>query len=216
MRINELIESNNQLDELNLRGMGQGVANAVGKTTNALGAVAGGAAGAWDAAKAGFQTGRQAVGGQFTKQQTPNQPAGTTPPAANANTTTPQAGTPAAQPGTTPPASGQTATPTAQPGTAPATTPANAPTATAPTQGKVGVPAGKQAVDQAVATVKTVRGDRRPQVVAYGKQQFDALAQQPAAAPAQPTTPPEEENPNIVKGYNEDLTRLLHLAKSKQ
>jgi hypothetical protein len=48
---------------------------------------------------------------------------------------------------------------------------------------KVGVPAGKQAVDQAVQTIASVRGDRRPQVVQYAKEKIDSLAKQSAAAP---------------------------------
>ena len=55
--------------------------------------------------------------------------------------------------------------------------------------GKVGAPTGKQAVDQAIATVKSVRGDRRPQVANYGKQQFDALAQVTAKQPAATVAP---------------------------
>ena len=64
--------------------------------------------------------------------------------------------------------------------------PAVVPTANgiAPAASKVGVPAGKQAVDQAVATVKSVRSDRRPQVINYGKQQFDTLAKTPVVTPA--------------------------------
>ena len=83
-----------------------------------------------------------------------------------------------------------------------ATTPTSGTTNTA-TAGRVGAPAGKQAVDQAVATVKSVRGDRRPQVANYGKQQFDALAQtlakQPAvttATAAEPTAAPTTVKPN--------------------
>lgn len=59
-----------------------------------------------------------------------------------------------------------------------------APQQPAPAIARVGAPAGKQAVDQAVATVKSVRSDRRPQVINYGKQQFDTLAQKPAVTPA--------------------------------
>jgi hypothetical protein len=39
----------------------------------------------------------------------------------------------------------------------------------------VGEPAGRQAIDNAVATIKSVRGDRRPQVVAYGIQQLGTV-----------------------------------------
>lgn len=59
---------------------------------------------------------------------------------------------------------------------------------TTPKPGRVGAPAGKQAVDQAVAAVKSVRPDRMPQVVNYGKQQFDTLAQTTAKKPVAPAT----------------------------
>jgi hypothetical protein len=126
---------------------------------------------------------------------------------------------------TTPPAAGNTApqaTPTA---TTPAPTTGAPADATAPAKtGKVGVPAGKAAVDQAVNVVQTVRSDRRQDVVKYAKDKIDALAKAPApaaapagtppaAAPAAPTTPPEEDNPNIVKGYNENVDRILYLSK---
>jgi hypothetical protein len=41
--------------------------------------------------------------------------------------------------------------------------------------GKVGVPAGKAAVDQAVNSIKAVRGDRRQQVVQYAQTKFSAV-----------------------------------------
>jgi hypothetical protein len=51
-------------------------------------------------------------------------------------------------------------------------------------QGRLGVPAGKKAVDQAVSTVQKVRSDRRDQVVQYAKQKVNALPDKTAAAPA--------------------------------
>ena len=51
----------------------------------------------------------------------------------------------------------------------PATTP------TAAKAGKVGVPAGKAAVDQAVNSIKSVRGDRRQQVVQYAQTKFSGI-----------------------------------------
>jgi hypothetical protein len=64
--------------------------------------------------------------------------------------------------------------PTLDPATASAgaTAGASAPAAKA---GKVGVPAGKAAVDQAVNTIKSVRGDRRQQVVQYAQTKFGAV-----------------------------------------
>ena len=110
-------------------------------------------------------------------------------------------------PAATPPAAGNTATPAAT--TPPA---GGAPAdATAPAKtGKVGVPAGKAAVDQAVGVVQSVRSDRRQDVVKYAKDKIDALQKAPAPAA---TTPPEEDNPNIVKGYNESVDRILYLTR---
>ena len=51
------------LDELSLGDVGRGVAKVAKGTANTLGAVGGGAVGAWDALKHGFQVGRGAVGG---------------------------------------------------------------------------------------------------------------------------------------------------------
>ena len=84
MKISQVLESQQQLDELDMAQAGQAVGGAVGKTANALGAVAGGVKGAWDAAKAGFQSGKNFVGGQkvgATDPKAVNQagPAGTAP-----------------------------------------------------------------------------------------------------------------------------------------
>jgi hypothetical protein len=53
--------------------------------------------------------------------------------------------------------------------------PAGTTPATTANTGKVGEPAGRQAIDNAIATIKAVRGDRRPQVVAYGIQQLGTV-----------------------------------------
>ena len=84
MKISQVLESQQQLDELDMAQAGQAVGSAVGKTANAVGAVAGGVKGAWDAAKAGFQSGKNFVGGQKVGSTDPkaiNQagPAGTAP-----------------------------------------------------------------------------------------------------------------------------------------
>lgn len=60
MKINEVITESNHLDEISASGIGKGL----GKVAHATGAVAGGVKGAWDAAKAGYQSGRAFVGGQ--------------------------------------------------------------------------------------------------------------------------------------------------------
>jgi hypothetical protein len=64
MKINDLYESQDQLDELSLSGIGKGLAKGVNAVSKGVGAVAGGAAGAIDAAKQGYQAGKAAVSGQ--------------------------------------------------------------------------------------------------------------------------------------------------------
>lgn len=64
MKINEVIVESTQLDELSAGDIARGVGTAVGKTAQAAGAVAGGLKGAWDAGKAGYQSGKAFVGGQ--------------------------------------------------------------------------------------------------------------------------------------------------------
>jgi hypothetical protein len=150
MRINELIVESQQIDELSLAG-------ALGSAAKGAANVVGGAKGAWAGAKDVYnqQAGRVANVAQRNVQRAGGYKAPQPTPAA----------TPAAPPtGTTP-----AATPAAPPtGTTPAATPA------AP-EGRLGIPAGRQAIDKAVATINAVRGDRRPQVVAYGLQQLGAI-----------------------------------------
>ena len=197
MKINELILEQ-QLDELNLKGLGTGAGNVAGSVA---GGVVQGAQNFWNGAKQGYADVRNAMKpGSTTSAASPNLSQGISNVANAARGNTAQAQQAAggagevasnnilarAQQGTTQdpnlqqPAglgSDQVAdTPGEQP--APAQAPAK--------QGKVGVPAGKQAVDQAVATVQSVRSDRRPQVIQYAKQKVDALAGQ-TAAPAGPT-----------------------------
>ena len=57
----------------------------------------------------------------------------------------------------------------------PATASAGATPGAAAKTGKVGVPAGKAAVDQAVNAIKSVRSDRRQQVVQYAQTKFGAV-----------------------------------------
>jgi hypothetical protein len=163
MRINELIVESQQIDELSLAG-------ALGSAAKGAANVVGGAKGAWAGAKDVYnqQAGRvanvaqrnvQRAGGYKAPQPTPatapvTPPTGTTP--ATAPVTPPTGTTPATAP-VTPPT-----------GTTPATAPA------AP-EGRLGIPAGRQAIDKAVATINAVRGDRRPQVVAYGLQKLGAI-----------------------------------------
>lgn len=156
MRINELIVETQQIDELSLAG-------ALGSAAKGAANVVGAAKGAWAGAKDVYnqQSGRvanvaqrnvQRAGGYKAPQPAPTGTTPAAPPAAPVTT------------GTTP-AAGAAATGT------PANTTQSNPTAS----GNLGVPAGRQAVDDAIATIKAVRGDRRPQVVAYGIQQLGAI-----------------------------------------
>ena len=63
MRINEIL-TESQLDELSALDIARGVGSAAGKTAHAVGAGLGAVKGAWDAGKAGFQGGKNYVGGQ--------------------------------------------------------------------------------------------------------------------------------------------------------
>lgn len=65
MKITDLIVESEQLDELTAAGVGQGI----GKAADAVGAVAGGVKGAWQAAKKGFEKGRATVAGETPPQQ---------------------------------------------------------------------------------------------------------------------------------------------------
>jgi len=62
MRINDIL-TETRSDEGIVSDIGTGVGKAVGATARGVGAVAGGVRGAWDAAKQGFQAGRNLVGG---------------------------------------------------------------------------------------------------------------------------------------------------------
>lgn len=69
---------------------------------------------------------------------------------------------------------------------------------------RLGIPVGKQAVDQAVSTIKKVRSDRRPEVINYAKQQIDAIAKvstepQPSETPPLPST---NKGANLAKSFS--------------
>jgi hypothetical protein len=103
MKINDLYESQKQLDELSLGGIGKGLAKGVSAVSKGVGAVAGGAAGAIDAAKQGYQAGRAAVSGQAPAAGATapgTAPTNTTAPETPAGNTTAQTG--ATVPGTAP------------------------------------------------------------------------------------------------------------------
>lgn len=61
MRINEVILEEQQLDELSLSGVGRAIGRGAGTTAQAAGAIAGGAAGAWDRMKQGYRAGKAYV-----------------------------------------------------------------------------------------------------------------------------------------------------------
>lgn len=61
MKIQELLIEE-QVDEISLNGVGKGIGKAVGAAAKGIGAVAGGAVGAWDAMKKGYQAGKATVG----------------------------------------------------------------------------------------------------------------------------------------------------------
>lgn len=64
MRIEELLTENQQLDEIGIGDAARKVGAGIGNVANAASSVAGGALGAWDQMKAGFQKGRGVVGGK--------------------------------------------------------------------------------------------------------------------------------------------------------
>lgn len=66
MRINEVITENVQLDELSLGGIGKGLAKGASAAAKSVGAIAGGAVGAIDAAKQGYNAGKSSVSGKPT------------------------------------------------------------------------------------------------------------------------------------------------------
>ena len=196
MKINELILEQEQLDELNLKGLG----TSVGKTAGSIaGGAVQGAQNFWNGAKQGYTDTRNAMKPDGTTQPTtPNTPSlsqgignvinaargNTAPPQTPAQATNTQATNTQAQPNQVAPA--PTGLGSDQVAPASGEQPAQAQDTSIPAKkAKVGVPAGKQAVDQAVATVQSVRSDRRPQVIQYAKQKVDALAGQ-AAKPAGP------------------------------
>jgi hypothetical protein len=126
MKINDIINED-QLDELSLKGIGQGLAKAGGAALRGVGAVPGAAVGAWDAVKQGFRAGRDSVAnlGKVNRAST------------STNTST-DTGSVGAVTAPAPSGTGTTTTPAAS-GTAPApsgtgttTTPAASGTAPAP------------------------------------------------------------------------------------
>jgi hypothetical protein len=189
MRINEIIVEQ-QIDELSLAGVGKGIGSAAG----AIGRGVGNIKGAWQGAKDAYTQGRDQAARIAQRNVSRAGPARSAPSATStapstapsATSTAPSATStaPSTAPATNAP-SATSAAPSTAPSatsTAPSTAPAtNAPSATsaapstAPGPSRVGVPQGKKAVDDAVGVIKTVRSDRRPQVVKYAQTQLSTI-----------------------------------------
>jgi hypothetical protein len=190
MRINELISEQQQIDELNLKGLGTGLGKAVGAVAG--GAVQG-AKNVWAGAKQGYQAGQTAVAPDGQAPATA--PAGTaaaggwgTPTA----TTPPPATTPApasTAPAGTPPATGtSTPAPAAPTGNAPATTPpATPPAGTAPPAGEAPNPAADQQSKVGVGQINKIIPTLRTRDLTSVKKTVDAtIAKKAKPAPAAP------------------------------
>jgi len=238
MRINEIL-TEDQLDELSLKGLGQGLGRVPGAVA---GGVVQGLKNVWNGAKQGYQAGQTALKPDANQSQGPSwaapiptgqgRPATAAPIAAAAAPTggdnevdqilqlvsklNPDAkkdivskiqAEPAAQaePATQPTQSADTqqAKPTTQ-----AEPAAQAEPATQPTQ-----PAKPTNTDQAQSAQTTQPA--KPTATNYGGGQtqgavpkvnysFNANTK-PATAPVKPAPEPEDDNPNIVRGYNEDV-----------
>ena len=186
MRIQDLLIETNlseeQLDELN-------VAQGIGKVASGVGKAVGGVQGAWQGAKQKFsqvrqqtaQNVQQAVAGQQPAQQAPAQ----TQPGQPAAQVAPAQQAPAAEPiePTMDPQQAAPADTTAvNPGVATSdevTPQANQTTTNVAAAGsRIGAPAGKQAVDNAIKTVSAVRTDRRQGVIDYAQQKLDQAEQE--------------------------------------
>jgi len=169
MKINQLFESQEQLDEIGMHGVAKGI----GAVSKVGGAVAGGLTGVWDQAKAGFQAGRNAVNGT-------NPPAATTAPAA-APAAPATAGAPA-----TAPAQANSPAPDAPAATAPNATAAAAPPAETPQQAQ----AAKVGVGQINKIIPTLRTrdltsiKKNVDTMIAKKQKTPAVDPNAAAAPA--------------------------------
>lgn len=75
MKINEIL-TESQLDELSALDAARGIGSAIGKTANTVGAGFGAIKGAWDSGKAGFQSGKNFVGGQRVGRTNAARPSG--------------------------------------------------------------------------------------------------------------------------------------------
>lgn len=195
MKISDLLQESQQLDELSAADIGKGV----GKVAKGIGAVAGGIAGIPGAVKKGFQAGKKTVSGAGDAPQTP----------APADQTTTQ---PATQPADqtqadqTKPADQTTTQPAAEPEEKPA-----APAKPAADAGE-DVDAIKKELDSLLQTYKSDVAMQNknwqtvmPRLDTLEKQVADLTSNksQPAAAPA---AEPEAEQPAATPGFLKSAT----------
>ncbi len=184
MRINDIINED-QLDELSLKGIGQGIGKGIGAVSKGLGAGVGGLVGAWNAAKQGYEAGKKAVTnlGQVDRASTSTNTStdtgtvgvGTAP---GAGTTAP-AGT-----GTTPPGTGTgtTTTPAAS-GTAPAPTGTGTTTTPAASAPATSAPATPAANPRATAAASARSQAASDPYTTFKQQMRGQTAPKPGAKP---------------------------------
>lgn len=259
MKINEVILTEEQLDELNLKGLGQGVGKAIG---GVAGGVVQGAKNVWSGMKQGYAGAQQALAPDQPAQQAAQQPAGQQPAQQTTGRTLPAqtggsgevasnnllaraaqgtAQDPAqqqapAQPQVWPkdPKTGanvkfnpDTGEKFASPADSQAYLDAKAKEAPAQAQQPAAQPAAQPAGQQAAADQQAKVGvgqinkiipTLRTRDLQSVKKNVDATiakkTKQPAAAPAaqQPAAPaqaPEDDNPNIQRGYNMQESKIV-------
>lgn len=161
MRINELLIEQEQLDELNLKGLGQGIGKAVG---TAAGGIVQGAKNVWSGAKQGYAAGQAALAPSTDPAAADPAATGSTAPATGSG------GAVATAPAATPPAGGE------------------APASPAVDQAsKVGV--GQ--INKIIPTLRTrdLNSVKKTVDATLVKKQKQPAAPAPAAAPAKPGAP---------------------------
>jgi hypothetical protein len=207
MKINDLYESQEQLDELSLSGIGKGLAKGVNAVSKGVGAVAGGAAGAIDAAKQGYQAGKAAVSGQapVAGATSPGtSPTNTAAPETPAGNSTAQAG--ATAPGTAP----STGATTGTKGTADFGTIQRSIKTLSPNQKKAlaGQLAGKAAPEAPAATAPTApTGPQKGQEVALASGEKYRFAGQQWVE-IDPTSGAEVGGAALPSGFQKSLTDI--------
>jgi hypothetical protein len=196
MKIIELVETREPIEEGPiLNKLGSMAGNAVGTVAKGVGAVAGGVAGAWDAAKKGFKAGRAGVAAAG------DDPAAAAAPASNLAATAPAAQAPAGPGGgggatAAPAAAGKAAGPSGAPATAGGTTPTDAGPAAGQTSTAAPAAAGQPGgnLDQLKATISKLDPASKKQLVTdLQKSIASTSAQEPAAPAAGQAAAPAEE-----------------------